>query len=332
MDESKVLAKPWPVKVVEALGWVYVALCLLLAVAMAFHVRHGFISGMVEDYAICIIPLLLPVFMVLALRRGRRDLFLVPHTIVLGFLALGPLITGEGLILALPLFAVVVAPIILLFLPTASHWFWEKSGCGRRKMVSGPGVAGVLLPFFFIAVAIGSVDSVPRTSMRAMRLSRNASQLCETIAKNRTRRQAGDAAAVDPSQYTNSTDFVMALCGKSKGLASSLGRHTNVWCVAINPPTGRSSFPTLFTANIRPSDLFKADSEGPAILTCPKKWGGECLGFCEDALIVDYGDCRPNVKRWRNVGVAAFKAEDLSGIGTVMYLTPTGRVDLIFGK
>ena len=189
-----------------------------------------------------------------------------------------------------------------------------------------------LLTYVFICASL--VDVVPRTSRRIMRMNKGAHLLYAAIAQNRTQRQAGDETLVDIARYTNSTDFVMALCRESGELSSCLGCYTNVWCIAVDPPDDCDMIPVLFTANIRPSDLFRRedDAKRTAKLTCPKTWGGECFGVCEDAAIVVRRGGAACVVKGKYAGSAAFPIEQLPTVGTVAYLTPTGRVDLVFGK
>ena len=77
--------KPIPVKIVEVLGWMYVALAVLLILVLVISAvvavdRDGEIWPLVLCGSFL---LLLSLGMALSLRRGRRGWFLVPHTVIL---------------------------------------------------------------------------------------------------------------------------------------------------------------------------------------------------------------------------------------------------------
>jgi hypothetical protein len=112
------IKKPLPVKVVEALGWAYVALSVFPLVA----------CSLFEFFW-----LLLSLGMVLGLRRGRRALFLSLHAIILSLVALccvASLLHGTEpqVTWVLVLLLLLVAPVILLCLPSSNLWFKEKLG------------------------------------------------------------------------------------------------------------------------------------------------------------------------------------------------------------
>lgn len=79
--------KPLPVKIVEALGWLYAALSVMWIVALI----AAQVFGIDQDddvwpLVLCAaFPLLLSPGMVLSLRSGRRGWFLVPHMFVLSY-------------------------------------------------------------------------------------------------------------------------------------------------------------------------------------------------------------------------------------------------------
>ena len=84
------MKKPLPVKIVEVLGWMYVALSvvwiIVQIVAQVFGIDQ---EGEVWPLVLCgSFPLLLSLGMVLSLRRGRRGWFLVPHTVILSLFLL----------------------------------------------------------------------------------------------------------------------------------------------------------------------------------------------------------------------------------------------------
>ena len=124
------MKKPLPVKIVEALGWTYVALVVLGCAVMICQ------SGDPTFFIAAIFPLALTLGMVLLLRRGSRSWFLCPNTMVWGLV--GIFMVGAGLyheqmimvrlFTGLLLFAFMVAPIVLLHLQPANRWFGEMSG------------------------------------------------------------------------------------------------------------------------------------------------------------------------------------------------------------
>ena len=82
--------KPIPVKIVEVLGWMYVALAVLLILVLVISAvvavdRDGEIWPLVLCGSFL---LLLSLGMALSLRRGRRGWFLVPHTVILSLFLL----------------------------------------------------------------------------------------------------------------------------------------------------------------------------------------------------------------------------------------------------
>ena len=117
------IKKPLPVKVVEALGWAYVALSVFPLVA----------CSLFEFFWLS-----LSLGMVLGLRRGRRALFLLLHAIILSEVALccvasllhgtEPWVTWVLVLLLLLAFLLLVAPVILLCLPSSNLWFKERLG------------------------------------------------------------------------------------------------------------------------------------------------------------------------------------------------------------
>lgn len=80
------MKKPTAVKIVEALGWVYVALAALAGLRMVYDVvRLGCgASAVVESVFYLLVLLALPLGMVLSLRNGRRVWFLCSHWVAVG--------------------------------------------------------------------------------------------------------------------------------------------------------------------------------------------------------------------------------------------------------
>ena len=80
------MKKPAAAKIVEALGWAYVALAALAGMAMGYEVvRFGCgASAVAESVFYLLILLAVPLGMVLSLRNGRRVWFLCSHWAAVG--------------------------------------------------------------------------------------------------------------------------------------------------------------------------------------------------------------------------------------------------------
>ena len=185
--------KPIPVKIVEVLGWMYVALAVLLILVLVISAVVAVDrDGEIWPLVLCgSFPLLLSLGMALSLRRGRRGWFLVPHTVILSLFLLcaiaslcasvslgGAVVTGLVVLL-------LVAPIVLLWCPSASRWFNEMSGD------DSPRPAGCAL--FMLLVILGGIggcifsDYQARNVMRISRLnvmSFRARELSGMMAEN----------------------------------------------------------------------------------------------------------------------------------------------------
>ena len=283
--------KPIPVKIVEVLGWVYVALAVLLILVLVISAVVAVDrDGEIWPLVLCgSFPLLLSLGMALSLRRGRRGWFLVPHTVILSLFLLcaiaslcasvslgGAVVTGLVVLL-------LVAPIVLLWCPSASRWFNEMSGD------DSPRPAGCAL--FMLLVILGGIggcifsDYQARNYTRLARLhamSFRARELSKMMAENEGAGKSG-AEWIDPAVCTNSTQFVRALMEKA-GL--DIG-YADFWCVAVNPPDD-DRFPILVTANVDPRELLNPPGTDARLnLICPKKaWGGACGDFCEKGAVV----------------------------------------------
>ena len=335
------MKKPLPVKIVEVLGWMYVALSvvwiIVQIVAQVFGIDQ---EGEIWPLVLCgSFPLLLSLGMALSLRRGRRGWFLVPHTVILSLFLLcaiaslcasvslgGAVVTGLVVLL-------LVAPIVLLWCPSASRWFNEMSGD------DSPRPAGCAL--FMLLVILGGIggcifsDYQARNVMRISRLnvmSFRARELSGMMAENEEDKKAG-AEWIDPAVCTNSTQFIRALVEKS---GNDIGCE-DFWCVAVNPPDD-DIFPVLVTANIDPRELLNpSDADARLTLVCPKKvWGGVCRDFCEKGAVVVYknGVSQTLKRKWARPRLM-FRSADSSRDDIPIprpdtyYLTPTGRVEVL---
>lgn len=319
------IKKPLPVKVVEALGWAYVALSVFLLVAWSY-------SGSLFGF----FWLSLSLGMVLGLRRGRRALFLSLHAIILSLVALccvasllygtEPQVTWVFVFLLL-----LVAPVILLCLPSSNLWFKEK--LGGKAEPKGFLVCMILVLILILAALIHELIcglQISRNAKRGLSMAARGRELFLDMVVNDVAHKEG-ADWVDLAACTNSTQFVKALREKHKDgegeRTRDFGPYADIWCIAVNPPED-DSFPLIFTCNINPHELL-SQVDRNWTLTCPRKWGGTCFSFCERAaVVVKIGGAAHIVKskyaRWRYIF-----PNGIPKLGPDTYfLTPTGRVDL----
>jgi hypothetical protein len=123
------MKKPLTVKIVEALGWTYVALAVLGLLCAVVDVGS---EPLVLVCLCCLAPLVVSVGMLVSLRHGRHEWFVVPNTVLLALLAAGLALdllehTSLGLAVAgVASLILVVVPLILLYLPSSVQWFKEK--------------------------------------------------------------------------------------------------------------------------------------------------------------------------------------------------------------
>ena len=316
------MKKPIAVKIVEALGWAYVVLAALAGLSMTCDYMSdcGYLPG-VTGVAISLVLIAMPVGMVLSLRRGARAMFLWPHSI-LSLVAVAALLLLTQMWIAVCILLVLsLVPVVLLSRPAASRWLGEVAGAVSGKYAC-MAVLWTVLWCIFLARTVSTMSD-RRREFNAKMVA-EAGALFKSMAQNAAGRDSG-ARGVDPHAYSNSTDFVQALCANSKDLANALGRYTNIWCIVENPPDC-DSFPVLFTANIAPADMIRNDWRDRP-LTCARNWGGEC-----------WGSCRKHVAFvWKN-GDAGFddpiyacpcSQKVLSELADTYVLTPTGRVVLV---
>ena len=327
MDDVK---KPLPVKIVEAIAWTYVALVVL------GYVVGICLSGDPSLFIAAFFPLALTLGMVLSLRRGSRAWFVVPNSIVL-FLCLivsvgvlcesmsaGALAFG---LVALLLFA---GPIVLLNLPVSTRWFKAKAENGRPDSLGCLGVfllallfvvGGSIFPSIICYFRVGRINV--QSQMMAMR-GRNLYVLM--MQDYQEHESGGDW--IDPSSFSNSTQFVQALwakLGDGKGSCPC----PDSWCVAVNPPDN-DKFPVMVTANIDPRELLcSQDKDQPLKLTCPKEWGGTCFKVCEKAYVIVYKGGNTKIVKSKYARPNVIFRDGMPKPGTDTYfLTPTGRVDI----
>ena len=320
--ESRQPEMPLPVKIVNAIGWTYVVLAVL-----------GLIGIMVETsdvlVSICgLFPVSLAVGMLCSLKRGRRAWFVVPNAVLLTLVDGSCWLASEdvdGLLpLAVVLLLLLVAPIVLLSLPSARRWCDEKT-CGAKSS------NGCLIGVFLGVVVFLALFAWPWTmpsdvnGARANAMSLRGMSLAVANAQNNYDREAG-AKWVDPSGCTNSTQYVELLFEHS----GTNMNYKNVWCVAVNPPAD-DSFPLFVTANVNPRELLcPQDADRPLKLTCPKEWGGGCFNFCEKAAVIVRVSGASQVVNLKYATPRIIFRGGIPSPGPDTYfLTPTGRVDLV---
>jgi len=326
------MKKPLPVKIVEALGWTYVALVVL---GCAVKICQ---SGDPTFFIAAIFPLALTLGMVLLLRRGSRSWFLCPNTMVWGLVGIFMVGAGlyheqmimVGLFTGLLLFAFMVAPIVLLHLQPANRWFGEMSGGKPDRYGCSAVFCSVIMAFSLVFILPEIICS--RSPSRMVRLQFSGRALFGPVTENNAARGAGEVW-VDPDACTNSTQFVQALCKKCKdsavGRSCDFGPYANDWCIAVNPPND-DRFPVLFTANIDPRELLcPQDEDQPLKLTCPKEWGGVCFKFCEKMGVVHYKNGVSQIVK-KHMSPKQIFCSGIPKPGPDTYfLTPTGRVDFV---
>ena len=133
------MKKPLPVKIVEAIGWVYIALAVLLLFRAVIE-----LPSVPATESICIgicflVPTLLAVGMLVSLRRRRRGWFVVPNTMLLSLLVAGLALdsldhASDGLVLACVVSSLfLIVPLVLLYLPSSTLWFKEKTAVAAES-------------------------------------------------------------------------------------------------------------------------------------------------------------------------------------------------------
>ena len=334
------MKKPWAVRIVEALGWTYVALYAggLIFAFCVIYGDTGFVDAALVSGVFLLPQLCLPIGMVVALREGRRAWFIWPHTILVALIAfvcifLSQLwfVTVVAIVLIAVPIALIAIPIVLLFRPEASIWFAEMSG-NRRQTKYGRVIvicSSVLIFLLVVSILPGLLAGMVQVKASAIAV-RMRPIYCAIMENNS--RHANGVSWVDPDAFSNSTDFIQAL-GAEYGDAvqnlQNLGRYTNIWCVVVNPPDD-DWFPVLFTANVNPADVLGSTNNlGHKVLTCPKQWGGECFDVCEEvACVISKGGAARKVKgKYINWVVRTNK--QLAQCDTIYVLTPTGRVSIV---
>ena len=317
---------PLAVRIVEALGWLYAILAVsFMGASLFYYLSKGDFPEAAMSGVSFFCLLAFPAAMVLALRQGRRAWFVWTHTLIV-LVVLMVAVAMTAAVAAIAALILLVSPIVLLFRPEASRWFHEMSICRKPDRFGGCAVAMLCVLLVLVGCVMYMSHSVESGFADVSAMAHRGHVLYGEVIKTGMCRDAGEAY-VDPTAYTNSTDFIMALSRPIEGVSSNLGRYTNIWCVVVNPPDD-DMFPVLFTANMNPSDLFQKEGGHRCIsLTCPKKWGGECFDFCEKAaVVIRKGGAVQIVKGKYYGGMIPFPEERRAQLEATYILTPTGRV------
>ncbi len=330
--EQKTMKKPWAVRIVEALGWTYVALYAggLIFVFCDMYGRDGFVEAAIMSGVLLIPQLCLLIGMVVALREGRRAWFICPHTILVALIVVIYIFASIEWFawIVVLLLSLIAIPIALLSRPEASLWFAEMSGNMRQTKYGRVIVicSSLLILPLVVLIWPGLRAGMAQAKSNAI-IARMTPIYC-AIMENNVRHASGDSW-VDPDAFPNSTDFIQALGAEYRDAVQKLGRYTNIWSVVVNPPDD-DMFPVLFTANMNPSDLFHEEGGRRCIsLTCPKKWGGECFGFCEKAAIMIRKGGATQIVKGKYINWVARTNKKLVQSDTIHVLTPTGRVAVV---
>ena len=339
------MKKPLSVKIVEAFGWTYVALAVLgllcAIVGVASAPMHPFDRILICLF--CLAPIVLFGGMLVFLRHGRRGWFIVPNTLLFALLSAGLVLdllehSAVGFAIAIALVVsllLLVAPLVLLYLPSSAQWLKEKAESSAEPNGCLPGSVGCATILTALAVlAILFVPSKGRMADgRVSIVSKQAGELLWCMTQNNMDHESGEEW-IAPSSCTNSTQFVQLLNATHvKELREAYGwelRETNIWCIAVNPPED-DAFPLIFTCNIDPRELLcPQDENQPLKLTCPKARGGTCFDICEKAaVIVRAGGAAQIVKNQYSSPNRIFPNGIPKPGPDTYFLTPTGRVDFV---
>ena len=160
------MKKPTAVKIVEALGWAYVALAALAGLEMVYEVvRFGCGASVVVESVFCLLILIaMPLGMVLSLRKGRRVWFLMSSLTALTLLIfitihIAVVISPMAWIAAGMALLLLVVPRVLLLRPESSLWCRHVSG---GNDLGGGCLVSVLTLLWIVLLARMSSDMLWR--------------------------------------------------------------------------------------------------------------------------------------------------------------------------
>ena len=147
------MKKPLPVKVVEALGWVYVALVVWWIIFLMVTVKTFEWPGVLIGGSLM---LSLPVSMVFSLRTGQRFGFVVPNTVVFSFVIVASVATTLHINLTWVVLSLIllIVPEGLLRLSSSGQWLKEKaveSTKGRGRLCT---MAMRILPLWPVVLLV----------------------------------------------------------------------------------------------------------------------------------------------------------------------------------
>jgi hypothetical protein len=323
------IKKPLPVKIVEAIGWVYVALAVLSLLPMSKVMR------LESSLYISSLPIAMLIGMVVALRRGRRTLFLLGNTVVMLLILLGLIAYSRvsanvyTIVGCIVCSMFLVAPFVLLYLPVSNRWYFELGDFGLSIRSIAVFVAVCLVVGFLVGLPEMGCCRMMAYRSKSHELSMLGRSLLACMAENSLDRETG-RPWVDPAGFTNSAQFVQALIEAHDDVKNAIGRYTNIWCIAVNSPAD-DYFPVVFTDNVDPRELlYRGERHWNVTLTCPKERGGSCFDFCKKivVLIRSNGDAlRLERKLLRRNYI--FRNGMPTPNPDTYFLTPTGRVDLV---
>jgi len=329
------MKKPLPVKIVEALGWTYVALVVL---GCAVRICQ---SGDPTFFIAAIFPLVLTLGMVLSLRRGRRVWFIMPNSIVLVICLIVAVdilcysVSSGALVFGLVALLLFAGPIVLLNLPVSTRWFKAKAKDGLPDSLGCLGVGLLLVLFLGAGLIAPNILNIficlihGRTRVQSQAMGMRGRGLYILMEQNYRDRESG-SGWIDPSSFSNSTQFVNALWAKLNEDKIPCP-NADAWCIAVNPPED-DQFPVFVTANLDPRELLSVQDENqPLKLTCPKKWGGTCFRICEKAAVFvrDNGTSSIVRSKYPNRWKILFPNGIPKPGPDTYFLTPTGRVDFV---
>jgi len=342
-DEHKA-GKPLSVRIVEWLGWTYVALGVWVLIFNVFWGLWGIVNPLQAGIWFLAIFVGVPLCLVWALRQGLRGWFLWPHTIFWALLSFGAAVDGSPWVIVAVV--LLVAPLVILFRPEASRWFKEL--LARRKGSKWKVSARLPIVLLTCAFFLSAITPLPPTPVRRYQwAARGAKVLHKALVENERRRKAGQSW-VDPSRYEDTESFWYDLrkVQDDKDMSSDMGLASVAvpWCVAIDPPDDER-FPIVCTANLNPADLLRPEGDRrPAPLACP---GGSyhlstlhgsgsprkvCDSFCDRAALAVAKSGEIVFVRSFLSAPSMFSPEKVPQTGTVRYLTPTGCIDVVIHK
>ncbi len=325
MTKPATHAEPLPVQLVEAQALVYIVFAVagLITVLCCFWAQSSAWS-LLGAFVLFLCPVALATGMYMAVRRGRFAWFLWPNcTTLFPLLFIGIVRTRFYDVDVYPIlvFSVLfVVPIILLSLPASRRWAKEKSADCKKRHRGCLFAVSILWLLAIVGIFVGASSDGRSGSMVA-----HARELHKAMVANMLSHEAG-GVWIDPSSYSNSTQFIEALLGRN---GTDGVKHANIWSIAINPPGDDDSFPVMISSNIDVAELLcPSDARNPIELTCQKKWGGGSFnGWRKFAVIVRKGGASQIINAKYATPYLIFNGRMPKLGPNTYFLTPTGRVD-----